>query len=151
MPDVSRRQVLGIAGGAALVAATGIAGGAPASAQSSAQGGSAGFSPPPAPVPVPLTDYFDNDGVDTASVHDGNFDGSGYTFPGEQVPSGSATVAGVPYVLGSSAAGAQNTVVAVGQRIAIPQGRYLNALFLTACSYGSTGGTATVHYADGST
>ena len=148
MPELSRRQLLGLAGGAALVATAGQFGAADPAAAADAP---AGFSPPPPPVPVPLSDFFNNDGIDTASAHDGNFDGSGYTFPGEQVPSGSTTVAGVPYVLGSSAAGAQNNVVALGQRVDIPQGRYLNALFLTACSYGATGGTATVHYADGST
>jgi alpha-L-fucosidase len=149
MPDVSRRQVLGFAGGAALAATAGrLVVGGPASAATPQDGG---FSPPPAPVPVPLDSFFNNDGIDTASAHDGNFDGSGYTFPGEQIPSGRTTVAGVPYVLGSAAAGAQNNVVALGQRIDIPQGRYLNALLLAACSYGSTGGTATVHYADGST
>jgi alpha-L-fucosidase len=147
MPEVTRRQLLGFAGGAALVAGAGPLG----IARAAAADVPSGFSPPPPPVPVPLTDLFNNDGIDTASAHDGNFDGSGYTFPGEQIPSGSATVGGVPYVLGSSTAGAQNNVVAVGQQIAIPSGRYLNAQFLTACSYGSTGGTATVHYADGST
>jgi alpha-L-fucosidase len=147
MPEVSRRQLLGLAGGAALVATTGQLGAAgPAAAEAPS-----GFTPPPPPVPVPLTDLFDNDGIDTASAHDGNFDGSGYTFPGAEVPSGQTTVAGVPYLMGSSAAGAKNNVVALGQKVTIPSGRYLNALFLAACSYGGTGGTATVHYADGST
>jgi alpha-L-fucosidase len=147
MPEVSRRQLLGFAGGAAIVATAGQLG----AVRTAAAEAPSGFTPPPPPVPVPLTDLFDNDGIDTASAHDGNFDGSGYTFPGEELPSGQTTVAGVPYVLGSSAAGAKNNVVALGQQIPIPSGRYLNALFLAACSYGGTGGAATVHYADGST
>jgi alpha-L-fucosidase len=149
MPDLSRRQVLGLAGGAALAAtATRL----PAAAgQAPDASGRAGFTPPPPPVPVPLTSYFDNDAIDSASAHDGNFDGSGYTFPAEALPTGATTVDGIPYLLGSGAAGAKNNVVAVGQQLDLPKGRYLNALFLVACSYGSTGGTATVHYADGST
>jgi alpha-L-fucosidase len=146
MPELSRRQLLGLAGGAALAAtAVRLPG---AAAEPADQGG---FAPPPAPVPVPLDAYFDNDAIDTASAHDGNFDGSGYTFPGEALPSGSTTVDGVPYLLGSSGAGAENNVVALGQQLDLPKGRYLSAQFLVACSYGATGGTATVHYADGST
>jgi alpha-L-fucosidase len=156
MPEFSRREVLGMAGGAALVAAAGRLPSAdaepanPATANPATAKGS-GFAPPPAPVPVPLTTYFTNDAIDTSTAHDGNFDGSGYTFPAEALPTGQTTVDGVPYLLGSAAAGANNNVVALGQQIDLPAGRYLNALFLVACSYGSTGGTATVHYADGST
>src|SRR2546426_811380 len=49
--------------------------------------------PPPPPVPVPLEGWFSNDGIDSASAHDGDFDGSGYTFPAEHLPLGqTATV-----------------------------------------------------------
>src|SRR5262249_42703221 len=145
MPTYSRRQVLGMAGGLALVATAArmpTAAGAPADSD---------WAPAPTPVPVPLDAMFDNDGIDTASAHDGNFDGSGYTFPGEELPSGPTTLGGVPYVLGGSGAGQKNNVIALGQQIAIPQGRYLTALFLTSASYGATSGTLTVRYADGST
>src|SRR5438552_1821530 len=84
MPDLSRRQLLGIAGGAALVA---TAGRLPAAG--AADRGSDAFVPPPPPIPVTLDAYLDNDAIDTASAHDGDFDGSGYTFPGEALPSGS--------------------------------------------------------------
>jgi alpha-L-fucosidase len=154
MADFSRRQILGLAGGAAIVSTVGAAGGlarAAAAPQPRVSAYGAGFEPAPDPVPVPLEDYFDNDGIDTASAHDGNFDGSGYDYPGEALPSGPTTVAGVPFVIGSSAGGAKNNVIALGQQLAIPRGSYLEALFLVACSYGATGGIATVHYADGST
>lgn len=107
--------------------------------------------PAPPPVPVSLDPAFDNDGIDSATVHDGNFDGSGYTFPAEYLPAGPVTVGGLPYVLGSSAAGAKNNVVALGQTITLPTGRYFAAQLLVASSYGTTGGTATVRYADGTT
>jgi alpha-L-fucosidase len=153
MPEYSRRQMLGLAGGAALAAtAARLPAASAAGTAVTANGGAGtGFSPPPPPVVVALDAYFDNDAIDSATAHDGNFDGSGYTFPAEGLPSGQVTVGGVPYVLGSAAAGAKNAVVALGQQLALPKGRYLNALFLVASSYGATGGTATVHYADGST
>ena len=149
MVAYSRRQALGMAGGAALAATAAGVTSASAAPQPGRPGG--GFVPAAAPVPVPLDDYFDNDGIDTATAHDGDFDGSGYTFPGEALPSGQATVSGVPYLIGGGVAGAKNNVVAVGQRIAIPQGRYLGALFLVAASYGPASGTVTVNYSDGST
>jgi alpha-L-fucosidase len=96
---------------------------------------------------VPLDGYFDNDGIDTATPRDGDFDGSGYAFPGEEFPSGLIEVDGVPYLFPSSAPGVANNIVAMGQRITLPRGRYATALALMACS----GGTATVHYADGTT
>ncbi|MFG2502746.1 alpha-L-fucosidase [Streptomyces sp. NPDC048441] len=105
----------------------------------------------PTPVPVSLEQWFDNDGIDTAASRGGDFDGSGHTFPGEELPAGRVEIDGVPYDFPSSAAGAKNNVVALGQRIDLPKGRYLSALFLAAGSYGSAAGHATVHYADGST
>src|SRR6266536_4666817 len=98
--------------------------------------------PAPPPVQVPLEAYFSNDAIDSAGAHDGDFDGSGYTFPAEHLPAGqTVTVGGVPYRLGSAAAGAKNNVVALGQRIDLPKGRYFVVYFLLASSYGATGGT----------
>jgi alpha-L-fucosidase len=138
-------MALGTAAGTALAATTpGIATAATAPNTSAV--------PAPPAVPVPLDAYFDNDGIDSATAHDGDFDGSGYTFPAENLPVGqTVTVGGLPFRLGSAAAGAKNNIAAVGQQITLPQGRYFNAEFLVAASYGTTGGTATVHYADGST
>jgi alpha-L-fucosidase len=106
----------------------------------------------PAPVVVPIDRYFDNDGIDSAAARDGNFDGSGYAFPAEALPAGGqVTVDGVPYAFPSAAAGIANNVVALGQRLDLPPGRYHSAYFLVASSYGMASGTATVHYADGTT
>ncbi|WP_370943019.1 alpha-L-fucosidase [Amycolatopsis sp. cg5] len=109
------------------------------------------YAAPPEPASVPLDQYFDNDGIDTAAARGGNFDGSGYSFPGDALPSGRASVDGMPFAIPSSAAGAKNNIVALGQQVAVPRGRYHSAHFLVAGSYGMAGGAATVHYADGST
>ncbi|MFE2427944.1 alpha-L-fucosidase [Streptomyces sp. NPDC059373] len=110
-----------------------------------------GWGTVPAAVPVPLESWFDNDGIDTADARGGDFDGSGYTFPGEELPAGELEIDGITYAFPASGAGAENNIVALGQRVDLPQGRYLSALFLTSCSYGAASGTATVHYADGTT
>jgi alpha-L-fucosidase len=105
----------------------------------------------PAPVLVPLNQYYDNDGIDSASARDGDFDGSGYTYPAESLPSGGIVVDGVPFTFPSAAAGAKNNIVAMGQTVTIPRGKYQAAHFLASGSYGMASGTATVHYADGGT
>jgi alpha-L-fucosidase len=87
------------------------------------------------PVSIPLSSYFDNDGIAGASARDGDFDGSGYTFPAEELPAGGrVTVSGVPYEFPDSAAGSANNVIARGQTVAVPRGRYAAAylLYLTS-------------------
>ncbi|AHI01162.1 alpha-L-fucosidase [Kutzneria albida] len=143
MPTYPRRNVLGMALGATVLATVSGTGTAFASA--------APATTVPDPVPVPLDGYFDNDGIDSIALHDGNFDGSGYTYPAEVFAAGRIVVDGVPYQFPSSAPGAKNNVVAMGQRITLPKGRYTSAMLLVSCSYGAAGGPATVHYADGTT
>ncbi|MFR0355773.1 alpha-L-fucosidase [Streptomyces sediminimaris] len=154
MSPYPRRQVLGaaatVAAAAALpLAAPGAAHAAPPTGDDA--GTSPRWAPVPDPVPVPLDALYDNDGLDTAAARGGDFDGSGYTFPGEELPAGRVEVDGIPFDFPASTAGARNNVVALGQRVDLPRGRYLSAVFLTAGSYGDASGRATVHYADGST
>lgn len=156
MSSYPRRQVLGTAAAVAAAAAVPLAAAGPAAASDAAAtartaSADAVWGPVPDPVPVPLDAHFDNDGVDTSAARGGDFDGSGYTFPGEELPAGPVELDGIAYVFPSSAAGAKNNIVAMGQRVDLPKGRYLSAMFLTAGSYGNASGSATVHYADGST
>ncbi|MGV4983572.1 alpha-L-fucosidase [Streptomyces sp. NRAIS4] len=147
MSTCPRRLVLGAAAGVTAAAALPLTTTTPARAA----GRPGPWAAVPDPVPVPLDALYDNDGIDTASARGGDFDGSGYTFPGEELPAGHVEVDGITFVFPASTAGTKNNVVALGQRIDLPKGRYLSALFLTACSYGDASGEATVHYADGST
>ncbi|MEU9991770.1 alpha-L-fucosidase [Streptomyces sp. NPDC048045] len=147
MSTYPRRRILGTAAGVTAAAALPLTTAAPARA-----GERRGpWAAVPDPVPVALDDLYDNDGIDTASARGGDFDGSGYTFPGEELPAGRIEVDGVPFLFPAAAAGARNNAVALGQRLGLPKGRYLSAFFLTAASYGNASGTATVHYADGTT
>jgi alpha-L-fucosidase len=104
-------------------------------------------SGPGSPVAVPLSAYVNNDGIGSAPGQ-ANFDGSGYSYPADQMPAaGPVTLGGVPYQFPASAG--DDNVVAAGQAIALPQGHYVGAYLLDASSYGPASGTATVHYADG--
>ena len=152
MSPCPRRQVLGAAVAVTAAGALPLPVASEARAAESVAGsGAPRWVPVPDPFPVPLDSLFDNDGIDTATARGGDFDGSGYTFPGEELPPGRVEVDGVPFDFPSSAAGARNNLVALGQRIELPRGRYLSAAFLTAGSYGDASGKATVHYADGTT
>ncbi|WP_371789990.1 alpha-L-fucosidase [Streptomyces sp. NBC_01471] len=163
MTELPRRHVLGMTAGAAVGAA--LLAPATADADTGTPGprtpgtGTAvpgtrtksGWGAVPAAVPVPLDQWFDNDGIDTADARGGDFDGSGYTFPGEELPSGTVQLNGIGFDLPAATAGAKNNIVALGQRLDVPRGRYLSGAFLVACSYGEVSGQATLHYADGST
>ncbi|GLZ29930.1 alpha-L-fucosidase [Lentzea sp. NBRC 105346] len=104
---------------------------------------------PPEPVPIDISRHFDNDGIDTAQIRDGDFDGDGHTFPSEELPTGPITVDGLPHLF--PAHQGKNNVVALGQRVDLPKGHYFSAHFLVASSWDGASGTATVHYADGTT
>ncbi|BCJ31310.1 alpha-L-fucosidase [Actinocatenispora sera] len=145
-----RRHLLTAAAGTGGALALGAA--APALAAPAGTGKTAaGGSEPAAPVPVPIAAKYDNNGIGTAPG-DANIDGSGYGFPAGQLPSGSVTVDGVPYEFpATTAAGAPDNLVAAGQTIDLPPGRYLAAYLLATATYGPAGGDATVHYDDGST
>src|SRR5262245_60242460 len=102
MSTYPRRQVLGAAAGVAASAALPLTAATSARAADSAGEGDGPWAPVPDPVPVPLDAYFDNDGIDTAAARGGDFDGSGYTFPGEELPTGRVEVDGVPFLFPSS-------------------------------------------------
>lgn len=144
-------------GGAAVVAAlprSATAAGAPPTAGGPAPesaGLATGWVPPAAPVTVDISAAYDNDGVASAGAPSGDFDGSGYTYPAEELPTGTVTVADVPYLLPVDWTTGDNNVVAQGQRLALPAGEYLTANLLVSASYGPASGTATVHYEDGTT
>src|SRR4051794_34544116 len=140
-------------GGAVALSAAGLTpAGAAIPVDAAPDGPDTPIVPPPPPVPVALDTWFSNDGIDSASATGGDFDGSGYTFPAEHLPAGqTTTVGGVPFKLGAAAADAKNDIAATGPKLDLPKGRYFVAYFLVAASYGTCGGTATVHYADGST
>jgi alpha-L-fucosidase len=110
----------------------------------------------PTPIPtstltqVALSAFFNNKGIGS-TPGGANFDGSGYSYPASQLPSGgSITVNGVPYQFPSSSSGNDN-VIAAGQTIGLTVGHYQQANLLMAASWGPVSGTVTIEYSDGST
>ncbi|MEU5725953.1 glycoside hydrolase family 95-like protein [Micromonospora sp. NPDC047738] len=104
-------------------------------------------------VPADLSALFDNDGVSPRdAMTDGDFDGSGYTYPAEEVPaSGRRTIDRVTWLLGSYAPGAANNVVCRGQQVELPAGNAANLHILGAGTGGGGAAKALLTYLDGST
>jgi alpha-L-fucosidase len=127
------------------------------------------------PTPVRLDEHFDNRGVAGrrdagagASVAEteatgADFDGAGHALPAEELPDRTAEglweIGGVPY-LPARPGGRFDNIVAQGQTIALPAGRYHSALLLAAGtvarpigtgSSAAVSGRFTVQYADGAT
>ncbi|MEV4009164.1 Tat pathway signal sequence domain protein [Nonomuraea angiospora] len=110
--------------------------------------------PPPGPTtPVDLSAYFDNDGVSThEAMTDGDFDGSGYTYPAEELPpAGPLVHEGLSFVFPAYGDAVKNNVAGQGQTIAVPSGKYAKVRLLGAASSGAVTSTLTAAYADGTT
>lgn len=105
----------------------------------------------PAQVLVALNSFFNNEGIaNTPGL--ANFDGSGYSYPASQLPSGSQiNLQGVPYQFPGNAPGTNDNIVAFGQAISLTPGNYRQALLLASSSWGPVSGTVTIQYTDGST
>jgi alpha-L-fucosidase len=117
----------------------------------SVRSGVADTSPAPAagaPISISLAAFRDNSGIATAPGG-ANFDGSGQAYDASTVPSaGPLNVGGVVYDFPRPG---NDNVVALGQTIPLPAGRYTIAYLLASSTGGDTLGTFTVHYSDGST
>ncbi|MFF0725929.1 glycoside hydrolase family 95-like protein [Streptomyces sp. NPDC004134] len=104
-------------------------------------------------VPVDLAAAYDNDGIATAAAPaDGNFDGSGYTYPAAELPAaGPFRHGGVTFAFPGSGDGEKNNVAAGGTRIDVPRGAYRRLRVLGACSGGDLTSALVATYADGTT
>jgi serine/threonine protein kinase len=116
--------------------------------------------PPLAPTPTPtptttlaqvsLSALFNNRGAGNWPG-DADFDGASYSYPAEQLPSGSSiTINGVPYQFPTLASGTNDNINAFGQTIPLPSGHYHQAAFLMSSIWGPVTGTLTIQYTDGS-
>ncbi|PYS74684.1 MAG: alpha-mannosidase [Acidobacteria bacterium] len=84
-----------------------------------------------APIDLP----YNLDGISTdARPSDGDLDGKGQTLAAELLPPG-LTIDGVRFKFGSSAPGALNVLVPMGQTLALPQGSY-NRVYVLAAAVG---------------
>jgi predicted alpha-1,2-mannosidase len=102
--------------------------------------------------PQDLSGQYDLDGVSTAgATAGGDFDGTGTSFPAEQLPaSGTGVLDGRAYAFPDTAGAAKNFATAHGQTVPLTAHAYSALDVLLSAHHGDVTGTATVHYADGS-
>jgi len=101
--------------------------------------------------PQDLSAQYDVDGVSTAGSGDGDFDGTGTSYPAEQMPApGTGLLGGRAYDFPDTAGAAANFATAHGQTIPLVARSYSALDVLLAAHHGDVSGTATVHYSDGS-
>jgi predicted alpha-1,2-mannosidase len=101
--------------------------------------------------PQDLSAQYDVDGVATAGAADaGDFDGTGTSFPAEQMPApGTGVLAGRAYAFPGTTGSAVNFATARGQTVPLVPRAYRALDVLLSAHHGDATGTATVHYADG--
>jgi predicted alpha-1,2-mannosidase len=102
--------------------------------------------------PEDLSAQYDLDGVATAGAADsGDFDGTGTAFPADRLPApGTGVLAGHAYAFPDTTGAAANFTTAHGQTVALTPRAYSALDVLLSAHHGDVNGTATVHYADGS-
>jgi predicted alpha-1,2-mannosidase len=99
-----------------------------------------------------LTNAYDTDGVSTRDSGQGDFDGTGFSYPAEAMPkAGTGALGGVAYRFPDTTGTAPDFVTARGQTLQLTRRAYAALDLLVAAHHGEAAGTATVTYADGST
>jgi alpha-L-fucosidase 2 len=110
-----------------------------------------GLPPAASTTRLDLSALFTVDGISYQSATaDGNFDGSGYTYPAEEMPSAGLFVSGdVPWRFPSYATGQRNAVVPAGQTIPVAAAAYRTLHVLGAGVGGNVQAPLTLRYSDG--
>jgi len=110
--------------------------------------------PPAGPVvTVDIAGHFNNDAITSEFfMGDGDFDGTGRTYPAAVLPqTGGLTDDGIAFLFVNGGEGTLNNVIAAGQTIQVPAGRYDSLHLLGAADTGNSETTVTATYTDGST
>ncbi|MGW6936513.1 glycosyl hydrolase family 95 catalytic domain-containing protein [Lentzea sp. NPDC054927] len=102
-------------------------------------------------VPVDISAALDNDGLSNEfTSRDGDFDGLGNTYPAAQLPqTGSVTDDSVLFEFHNGDEASKNNVIAAGQTLALPAGKYVKLHLLAAADTGNVEADGTLVYADG--
>jgi alpha-L-fucosidase 2 len=106
-----------------------------------------------AATPVDLVGHFDNDAITTEMYYgDGDFDGTGRTYPMAQLPqTGQTEDDGITFSFTNGSEGSNNNLIAAGQKVSVPAGSYAKLHVLGSGDTADVTVPAEFGYADGST
>lgn len=101
-------------------------------------------------ISVDLSEYLDNRGFGM-QPGDANFDGTDSSYPAAEMPPAHFVYNGFNFNFPQYKAAGNDNVIADGQTIDIPEGRYVRVSMLAASEEGLASGTVNATYADGTT
>ena len=101
-------------------------------------------------VPIDLSEHLDNRGFGM-QPGDADFDGTNSSYPAAQMPPGHFQYNGFNFNFPQYKAAGNDNVIADGQTINVPEGRYLRVSMLAASEQGLASGMVNATYADGTT
>ena len=102
--------------------------------------------------PQNLDKFYDTDGTAQRKARNqGDFDGTGFSFPAEELPAaGSGALGGRAYTFPRAGGTDRNFVTARGQTLPLTRRAYRALDLLVAAHHGDVRSTVVVHYSDGS-
>lgn len=109
--------------------------------------GSSGGNPS---IPLDLSGLYNNRGF-AMSPNDSNLDGYGSGYPAQYLPPRNFVYNGINFTFPQYTASGNDNVLALGQTVKIPRGRYFSVQMLASCETGLASGFVNATYSDGTT
>ena len=109
--------------------------------------GSSGSTPS---TPLDISNLYNNRGF-AVKPNDSNFDGHGAGYPAKSLPPSKFVYNGINFTFPQYSAAGNDNVLALGQTIRVPQGRYFSVQMFASCENGLASGFVNATYSDNST
>ncbi|CZR55229.1 uncharacterized protein PAC_05116 [Phialocephala subalpina] len=101
-------------------------------------------------LPLDLSSFFNNRGF-AMRPNDSNLNGYGVGYPAESLPPSSFVFNGINFTFPQYKTAGNDNVLALGQTVEVPRGRYFSVQMLASCENGLASGYIDATYADNST
>ncbi|GME28440.1 hypothetical protein GTA08_BOTSDO10949 [Neofusicoccum parvum] len=103
----------------------------------------------PLSFPVDLVPLFNNRAFGLVP-NESDFDGTGSSYPADSIPPPSFVYSGFNYQFPEYQKAGNDNVIAIGQTVSVPRGKYINVAMLAASESGIASSTINASYADDS-
>lgn len=101
-------------------------------------------------IPLDISSLYNNRGF-AMKPNDSNFDGNGGGYPGDSLPPSNFVYNGINFTFPQYNPAGNDNVLALGQTIQVPQGRYFSVQMLASCENGLASGFINATYSDNTT
>jgi alpha-L-fucosidase len=100
--------------------------------------------------PVDISSLYNNRGF-AIKANDSNFDGEGSGYPADSLPPSNFIYNGINFTFPTYKNSGNDNVLALGQTVQVPEGRYLSVHMMASCENGLASGFINATYSDNST